>query len=204
MTVALAAAGGALALVPDAGEALQYERAAVDSGEIWRLTSGQLVHWTPRMATIDLLVLVVAGAWLEARSRLLLAWTVAVSAGLVGLAIHGWTTHLATYRGSSGIGSGLYVAVAWTLLASAPRPWVRGLAVLALVGFVAKAAAEITTGEAIFAGPMPAGIARVPEAHLAGALAGLVCCAVTGARRRASRRPRAPHRPHVKQSGAGP
>jgi rhomboid family GlyGly-CTERM serine protease len=166
-------------------EGLQYDRVAVAAGEIWRLATGQLVHWTPRMAAIDLLVLGIAGGWVETRSRRLLAWTVALSAVLVGLAIQGWTTDLATYRGSSGIASGLYAAVACTLLAGPARPWVRALAVLALTGLIAKAAVEAATGVAVFAGPLPAGVVSVPEAHLAGALAGILAAACRGARRRA-------------------
>ena len=64
---AFAAAGLAVAFVPGGAEVLQYDRARVAAGELWLLLSGQLAHWTLRMALVDLGVLLVLGAWLEAR-----------------------------------------------------------------------------------------------------------------------------------------
>jgi rhomboid family GlyGly-CTERM serine protease len=173
VTVAIVLACAAIALTPGAAERLQYERAAVASGELWRLVTGQLAHWTPRMAAADLLVVGIAGAWLEWRSRRLLVWTVAMAGAGVGLTIQAFTPHLASYRGSSGIASGLYAAVAGALIAERAPRWIRLAACLALLGLVGKTALEMATGDAIFAGPLPPGVSAVPEAHLAGALAGI-------------------------------
>jgi len=184
ITAVLAATGLAIALIPRAGELLQYERTAVDSGAYWRLLSGQLAHWTPRMATIDLLVLLITGAWLEIHSRRLALWTLVTTVLLVGLTVHAWTADLSIYRGSSGIASGLYVAMACVLIASRDPRWLRLSALAALFGFGAKTARELTTGEAFFAGQLPPGISAVPAVHLAGALAGLLCVIVAVGRDR--------------------
>ena len=182
VTALVVVAGLALALSPRAGELLQYERTAVDSGEVWRLLGGQLVHWTYRMTTIDLLMLLIAGMWLEIQSRRLVVWTLVTTGLLVGLTVHAWTTNLSIYRGSSGIASGLYVAVAGVLVASRAPRWLRLTAFAALLGFGAKTAWEVATGEAFFTGRLPPGVSAVPAVHLAGALAGLLCVIVASRR----------------------
>ena len=178
-TALLAMAGVAVALTPRAGELLQYERTAVDSGAYWRLLSGQLVHWTPRMATIDLLVLLITGAWLELHSRRLVLWTVATTGLLVGLTVHVWTPELSTYRGSSGIASGLFVAVALVIFFTGRAlRWLQLVALTGLLGFCAKTVWEVVTEAALFSGRLPSGISVVPVVHLAGALAGILCVIV--------------------------
>ena len=52
ITATLAVLFAAASLAP--ARALEYERTRVATGEVWRLLSGQLVHWTPRMAAFDL------------------------------------------------------------------------------------------------------------------------------------------------------
>jgi rhomboid family GlyGly-CTERM serine protease len=171
----VAGAGLAAALIPGASEFLQYDRTAVESGAYWRLLSGQLVHWTARMTVVDLLVLLIAGAWLESRSRRVAVWTFVATGVLVGLTIHAWTPGLSHYRGSSGIASGLFVAAAVGLLAN-PRPrWIRSVALAALLLLAAKIAWEMAAGGALVAGELPPGVTVVPAVHLAGALAGVLC-----------------------------
>ena len=175
VTLTVVSAALAVALIPGAGELLQYERAAVESGEHWRLLTGQLAHWTPRMATADLLVLLITGAWLESRSRRLVAWTFLTTGLLVGIAVHVWMPELLLYRGSSGIASGLFVVVALDIFGSPARPWMRHLALASLLLFGAKTAWETATGAALVAGQLPPGVLVVPTVHLVGALAGILC-----------------------------
>ena len=42
-------------------EALEYHRDGVAAGELWRLLTGQLVHWSTAMLMADFAVLLVAG-----------------------------------------------------------------------------------------------------------------------------------------------
>ena len=178
ISAALVGAGLVVALLPQLAESLQYERAAVENGAYWRLLTGQLAHWTPRMAAIDLLVTLAAGAWLEMRSRRLLLG-VLVSAGLlVAGTLYFWTASLTSYRGSSGIASGLFVAMA-ILVATGPAPAaMRGVAWICLAGFTAKAFWEALGGAPLFAGQLPDGVAVAPAVHLAGALGAAICVGV--------------------------
>jgi hypothetical protein len=163
LTVTLVAICAAASLT--SGTALEYERGQVISGEVWRLLTGQLVHWTPRMAVFDLGMLLGLGTWLEARGdRRLAAAALALGGALTAFAVHALSPGLVVYRGSSGLASALFVLAA-----------VRagGLAKAAIVLFLAKAAFEVATGPAVFAGPLPSGVHVVPIVHLLGGLGGL-------------------------------
>ncbi|HEX3552905.1 MAG TPA: rhomboid family intramembrane serine protease [Thermoanaerobaculia bacterium] len=172
MIVALAALCMAASLVPAA--ALEYDRDRVATGEVWRLLTGQLVHWTARMALFDLGMLLGLGTWLEVRGdRRLAATALALGGGLTALAVHALSPGLLVYRGSSGAASALFVLAA-IRVAESRDPWTRALALAAVALFLAKAAFESLAGQALFAGPLPPGVGVVPLAHLLGGLGGLV------------------------------
>lgn len=169
---AFAAAGLAVVIAPGGAEALQYDRDRVAVGELWLLLTGQLAHWTVRMALVDLGVLLVLGAWLEARGeRRNLIFAVGLGAFGTALAVHALSPDLLFYRGSSGLASALFVCTALHIARSSGGA-VRALALLALALFLAKAAWESLTGQALFAGPLAPGVRVVPLVHLLGGLAG--------------------------------
>lgn len=161
--------------LPGAGPALEYDRARVAAGEVWRLATAQLVHWTPRMALADLGVILVLGAWLESRGRrraVVLALALAAGLALAGVAVA--LPHLARYRGSSGPASALLVLAALEIARPPSRRGERALALLALALFAVKVTWETVTGQALFAGRLPVGVDVAPLAHLLGGVAGAV------------------------------
>src|SRR5262245_50463251 len=104
MTAVLVAICAAAFLQP--AETLQYDRARVEAGEVWRLLTGQMVHWTARMAALDLGMVLGLGAWLEARGeRRSAGLALLLGAGLTALAVHVLSPRLLFYRGSSGLAS---------------------------------------------------------------------------------------------------
>jgi len=172
LTTALAAICAAASLVP--AETLEYDRNRVAAGEVWRLVSGQLVHWTPRMAALDLGMLLGLGIWLEVRGdRRLVALTMALGGGLTVLGVQELSPDLAVYRGSSGLASALFVLAA-VRLKSVNDPVTRNLAITGVVLFLTKASFEFLAGQTLFAGPLPPGVHVVPVVHLLGGLGGLV------------------------------
>ena len=174
MTLALVA----LCSVAD-GTAFEYER----SREVWRLLTGQMVHWTPRMALFDLGMLLGLGAWLEIRGdRRLAAVALAFGAVLTAVAVH-LSPDLVRYRGSSGMASALFVLAAFRI-ADSSDAWTRALAVAAVALFLAKAAFESLAGQALFAGELPEGVRVVPLVHLLGGLGGALPAASGGLRGR--------------------
>jgi len=188
VTLGLVAASSLAALLPGAEGILEYDRAAVGAGEPWRLLTGQLVHWTPRMAVADLVVLLAAGAWLESRSRRLALATLLMGALLVGLGLHGFAPGLSHYRGSSGMASALFVAVALKMAADPSHRWVRATALATLGLFGAKLLWEMETGRALAAGALLPGVVVTPWAHLMGGLAGFLASSL--------------HRPEHERSGS--
>lgn len=94
-----------------------------------------------------------------------------------------------TYRGLSGIDSALFGLIAaglWKL-----RGRARGIAALALVGFVGKTTYEHLTGATVFVDHAESGFVPVVSAHITGVVSGLVVGAWSGrgrARDRNSRR----------------
>ncbi len=168
----LAMAGVAVASILESAEALEYDRARVTAGAIWLLFSGQLAHWTARMALLDLGMLAGLGAWLEARGeRRELVLALGLGATATALAVHALSPDLLLYRGSSGLASALFVLAALRL-ARTSQGTARLLALLVLALFLAKAAWESHTGQALFAGPLAPGVRVVPLVHLLGGLAG--------------------------------
>jgi rhomboid family GlyGly-CTERM serine protease len=166
-TAGLAGLCALAAMVPP--EILQYDRAA---GEVWRLVTGQLVHWTPRMALLDLGMLLGLGARLETRGdRRRMVVALAVGGALTALAVAVFSPGLLLYRGSSGLASALFVLAALRIAEESGGS--RPLALTAVALFLAKAAVEALTGQTLFAGPLPKGVEVVPLVHLAGGIAGL-------------------------------
>ncbi|HEV7786583.1 MAG TPA: rhomboid family intramembrane serine protease [Thermoanaerobaculia bacterium] len=150
------------------------------AGEVWRLLTGQLVHWTPRMATFDAGMLLALAIWLELRGdRRLLVTGLALGGGLTALAVHTLSPDLLVYRGSSGVASALFVLAA-VRIADTPDPRLRILAIAAGVLFLAKAAFESIAGQTLFAGPLPPRVHVVPLAHLLAGLGGLVTALPAG------------------------
>jgi rhomboid family GlyGly-CTERM serine protease len=173
VSAALVALAALLVALPGSGEALEYDRARVAAGEVWRLATAQAVHWTPRMALADLGAILVLGAWLERsgqRKRMLVATFLGAALALAGVAL--LLPRLALYRGSSASASALFVLAALEIVRHPPRRGARALALAALLLFAAKVAWEALTGQPLFAAPLPPGVAVVPLAHLLGGAAG--------------------------------
>lgn len=172
-------------------EVLEYHRDRVAAGELWRLVTGQLVHWSPGMLVADVTVLLVAGFLLARRSRRLLVFCLPLSAAAVGGAVHFLAPHLVRYRGSSGIASALVVAC---ILDLAQTPGAsRRAAIAASIFLAAKLAYELTTGLSISSATLPPGVGVAPVAHVAGGASGAVAWLATTSHWR---------REHARMSGA--
>ena len=166
--VALLAAGGETWRL-----ALRYQRAGLPLEEPWRWLSGHLVHLGPGHAVLNLVGLALVGTLFAAQ----LSWrgwlavyaaaALAIDAGL-WLAAPG----LDWYVGLSGVLHGLFAAGALSEALGGRRG-----AILLLLALAAKLAWEQSIGPL----PMTASAAGGPvvvDAHLYGALGGLLACAL--------------------------
>jgi rhomboid family GlyGly-CTERM serine protease len=178
VSLTVVAACLAAGLLTGGGESIQYERSRVASGDIWRLLTGQMVHWTPRMALVDLGMLLLLGASLEATGRRPAA-SLAIGASVVLCAagIHVIPSGQELYRGSSGIASALFVLLCLELIVTSRSPRVKLLSAAALTLIVVKAVWESSTGRALGAGALPDGVVVSARVHLLGGLAGALVAA---------------------------
>ncbi|MDP5239844.1 rhombosortase [Uliginosibacterium sp. 31-16] len=161
--------------------ALVFDRAAIASGEVWRLLTGHLVHSDAGHALWDIGALAIIGWLMEAqgRRRMLLAALVGVVA--VDVCLWWAMPGLEFYCGLSGLLNTLFV-VALAGLWKAHRHPVFPLAALVLG---VKLVAEIVAGQSLV---VSTAWPSVPLTHLAGSLGGLCCWAMAATWNRRRRR----------------
>jgi len=144
-------------------DALRYERAAIASGELWRLVSGHFVHlgWTHCLLNVG--GVAALAMILPAPLR---AWRCSALLGMfIGLALFAMLPGLNHYAGFSGINYGL------AALALLPRARGEAVAALVLAALVARAVWQSLDGgsaaDAAWLGAPP-----LAAAHLAGLAGG--------------------------------
>jgi rhomboid family GlyGly-CTERM serine protease len=150
--------------------ALLYERSAVLRGELWRLWSGHLVHFSASHLGWNLLVVGLSGAWIECSGFRARGWFAAAAPPAIGLALLVGEPSLGSYGGLSGVAT---AAVAFACASE----WRRGTGprslwcmALALIGL--KSAWEYWGGGPLFAHYALAAVRTVPLSHLSGACIG--------------------------------
>ncbi|MCG3180205.1 MAG: hypothetical protein BIFFINMI_02562 [Phycisphaerae bacterium] len=181
----LAAAANIGWIVGDAGLTermatwLQFDRAALTDGQLWRLVTCHFVHWSAVHFWLDLLPWVALGLIFERQvgRRVWLAAT-CVGAAAIGLGVWLGQPRMSLYRGWSGLDN-TAVVLGWLVVWRSAGDWragrARRFALLGLAGvYFAKLSAEAFSGAATFSLPMAAGMgAATPIAHWLGAAAGL-------------------------------
>ena len=166
----VAAAAIALAFAPAAWLcALEFDRDAILRGELWRLWSAHLVHFSPAQAMLDALLFLLSGAMAARTLRIDFRWRdLLLAAPLISLALLWLAPDLAAYRGLSGLASatlllaGIGIDSRWP----ASRPWLWCCAAAMLLKTVADAG-----GFAAGFGTLPEGVRLEWRAHALGAMA---------------------------------
>lgn len=173
--------GLAIALLVSLGSAavrepLRYERAAVLHGDYWRLLSGHFVHGTSQHLILNIAGLIIMAA-LFSRTYSVCGWLLiglfSIAAIDVGFVFY--EPQLEWYVGFSGVLHGALAAgaIAWWRRES--KPFALGLSVV-LVG---KLLWEQLHGALPLAGELPV----VVNAHLYGALGGVLAASIIWLRR---------------------
>ena len=195
---------GAAALVhalPAFGERLVYDRALVDDGQWWRLTTAHLVHFGWSHWGFDALALLIAGALAERRGRLAFGAACGAAVLAAGLAVHRFSPELARYAGLSAVAYAAFVHAILVGVRDEARYRVAWLALLG--GLVIKLALEQLSGRPAFWNPAD-GTRVASLSHVAGALAAGAAFVLAWAARRMRRAAGAPaaRRPVVRQAAA--
>ncbi len=152
-------------------------RDALAQGEVWRLLTGHLTHFTAEHLKWDVVVFVALGSLVELRNRRHFLGCVAGSALAVSLGVWWLQPQFSSYRGLSGVDSALFGYIAMDVLKLAcdeGRRWPAFAAIVAMTLFLAKIVFELITGRALFV-DSTAHFDPVPLAHLVGAVAGGLC-----------------------------
>ena len=177
---------------PGLGAHLQYDRAAIIAGEVWRLLAGHWAHYSPDHFFWDVLAFAALGVACERRSRARFLGCVITSALAISISVWLMLPHMQVYRGLSGIDSALFAlltVVMWNDGRLSGRPGLQVVATTGLIAFLVKVAFELTTGRNVFVNGIDPGTVGVPLAHIVGALCGLVIGAGSQTVLRSSRTP---------------
>ncbi len=179
VTLAIAALSAAATAAPgDAQNLLVYDRGAVLHGELWRLWTGHLVHFSARHLAWNLLVVGAAGAWIERARFPGAGWLLAAAPVAISGVLLAGDPGLRVYGGLSGAANAAVTfacAAEWRRGAGSRVVWAAVLAAIA-----AKIAWEFHSGTALFARYGHLDTRTVPLAHLAGACAGLTIALLAG------------------------
>jgi len=157
---------------------LEYRRAAVLRGQVWRLLTGNLVHlgWVHLARDVAGLFLI-WGLVAQSLDRRSWIWVPCVGGLAVGLGLLVFNPTIEWYVGISGVLFGLFCAGALTQLQA--RPLYAGALLLGMAAVI---------GWTLYAGALPGetkdlGGRVVPQAHLYGAFGGAAFISVRAALR---------------------
>ncbi len=170
-TAVLAVGGGLVYLLPGVAEYFIYDRSAIFSGEIWRLVTGHVVHYSPSHLAYNLMAFAAVGAIIELQASRRLLPLCTVSALLIGISLLGFRPDLHYFAGASGV---VTAAVAYCALSglSVSGPW-RILCLVVLLLLIGKIALELFWSGSSLVG-ITGEFVVVPLSHAVGAVSGLL------------------------------
>jgi|GEM_PF-1169973 len=183
-------------------DTLQYDRAAVGQGEVWRLMTGNFMHWSAAHFLLDIGAFLVLGVIYERYFGRAYLPILTATTATVGVCVHLFSPEMTTYRGLSGVDSGLFAAILCVEAILACRDRIRWIwAAPAIIVFTVKIAYESITGQLFFE-TQSLGDLGIPTAmaHLSGAIAGVTAIVLILVQ--ANRKPTADRRRTLMQSVA--
>lgn len=151
---------------------LVFDRVAIETGEWWRLATGNLVHYSPPHLLVNIAAFVVAGTLIEARRLPYFAVLCLVAGIVIGLSVYVAEPGLRHFAGLSGIATAAVVYLC--LFGLGDGGWWRWLCVAVLAGVALKLGAELVFGFSLLSAAGPVPFRPVPTSHAAGALMAVV------------------------------
>ncbi len=172
VTCAAAAIAVAVHALPDLSSALIFDRAAIRSGELWRVFSGSWVHYSTEHLRNNVAAVAACGLMLGRRGPGLSLALLPLSSLAIGAGVFALRRDVERFAGLSGIACGLATYAAVSGVSRGGRQAFASWSLLAAV--IGKILFELATGSSIFAG------AAAPDehpvlalSHLLGASAGV-------------------------------
>lgn len=158
--------------VPKLSPWLVYDRAAILSGEYWRLVTGHLVHFSPSHLIYNLLALGLAVGLLEREAERGLAPALALGTLVIPLSLFALAPEIQFYGGLSGLATVAIVLLGLRGL-SQPGIW-KVVGSLILAGFLVRLVVENRSAGFVFAHFDRQTLRSCPLGHATGALAALL------------------------------
>lgn len=171
-TILMVAAGILAYVIPGSASLIVYDRSAILSGEVWRLISGNWVHFSLSHLVYDSVTLGIAGWMIERRGYPYYKSLYILGPILIGAGLLAAQPGLQFYGGLSGLACGAVVYLTLHgLRDSAPWRWIC-LTVLLLTS--GKIILESAMNTFTFVRVDDVSFAPVPLSHVLGALAALL------------------------------
>jgi rhomboid family GlyGly-CTERM serine protease len=167
----------ATACLPGVAQALQYDRAQIAAGEVWRLATCHATHWNIEHLQWDLLMFLGLGGVCEWRTPRRMRFCLAAAAAGVTATVFCFFPDVSLYRGLSGLDTALFTLLAVQLFNDAGRAENRPLSLLTgimFTGFCAKTAFEAVAGQTVFVDEQIAGFIPLVWDHVAGGTSGAI------------------------------
>ena len=169
---------GIIASAPDVARelvgVLEFDRRAISSGDVWRLFTGSLVHWTPYHFLLDVGTFLIVGLIFERQLGRLYPWMLLASGLAVGASVFLLESDLVFYRGLSGVVSGQFTVGIFNEILRARNRRQVFLLLPALSVLTVKLIYESATGTMMFATERLGDLGDpLPLAHVAGTLGAL-------------------------------
>lgn len=172
LTVLLVLGGLISYLLPTTHSFILYDRNLILSGQVWRLVTGVLVHFSWSHLAYNTIILVPAGWMVERNRRFIFIWLVLLTTVLSSLYFLAFMPDMKQYGGLSGIASASVAYLCMLSIRTKPRE--RWLWITILVLFAAKVVFEIFTQQSVFVAYSAHEIRVVPETHIIGLLVAFV------------------------------
>ena len=168
----LIAAAVMKAALPQLHALLIYDRGAIEQGQLWRLFTCHLAHWSPSHLTWNLVVLAALGWAARNESSRPLAHSAFWSILMIGPVLFLCEVSMLHYAGLSGVVTATFVCFACKRMRSTPDERLFWSALL--ISLCGKIAVEFANPSPLFATSDAIDIRVAPLAHLTGAAAGLL------------------------------
>ena len=168
VTLLVVAAAIATYVIPGLASQMVYDRAAILSGEVWRLLTGNWVHFSASHLFYDLLGLGIAGWIIERRGYPYFGLLCVLSALSIGTVLLATRPEVQSYGGLSGVATAAIIFLALHGLKE-PPPW-RWICLAALVLIAGKVLLESITGRFIIAAADSVPFVPLPLSHIVGGL----------------------------------
>jgi len=158
--------------LPQLGEMFVYDRAAIIHGEIWRLLSGNLVHFSIAHLLYNLIAWLIIGTIIELNAYRYFPMLIFSSSFLIGISLLLLEPELNLFAGLSGVVS---AAVTYLCLYGIGEKGVwRWLCAATLTGLTAKTVIELGTGTSLMLLMSEENFVPVPLSHLVGIITALI------------------------------